>query len=123
MSATIDLITYSDADLARSFHYQLVDGTPINITGWIFHLMVRRQADDPTVEFECTTENGRVWINDAATGAFTLQIPISVLSVLIPGTYAQSLIATVPVSMLRKDIWRGSLMHSAGPTRWPLGTP
>ena len=122
MSTEIDLITYSDSDLVRSFFYQLADGTPIDMTGYTLHLMVRRQADDPTVEFECSTANGRIWFNDQPTGAFTLQIPISILSILTPGTYQQSLIGTLPYSLLRKDIWRGSLMHSAGPTRWPLGT-
>ena len=117
MSTQIDLVTYSDADLVRSFRYQLVDHTPINITGWILRMTVRRQADDPTAEFECSTINGRIWFNDATQGAFTLQIPYSILTILVPGDYQQSLIGTVPVTLLRREIWRGALTHAAGPTR------
>jgi len=122
MATIVDLTTYTDADMVRSFFYKLADGTPIDLTGFSLRLMVRRQAYDPTAQFECTTFNGRIWFNDAVNGAFTLQIPVSVLSILEPYTYQHSLIGTDPKSLLRKDIWRGSLIHSAGPTRWELGT-
>lgn len=124
MTAQVDLVTYSDSDMVRSFLYQLTDGTPINLTGYSLRMMARRQPDDPTAEFECSTFNGRIWFNNAASGAFTVQIPVSILSILSPGTYQQSLIGTSSAiaGMLRKDIWRGSLTHSVGPTRWQLGT-
>ena len=44
MAPTVDLTTYTDADMVRSFFYQLVDGTPIDLTGYSLRLMVRRQA-------------------------------------------------------------------------------
>jgi len=118
----LDLITYSDADLVNSYIHKTVAGVPVDMTGYSLRLMVRKQPDDPTAEFECTTHNGRIWWNDQAGGAFTLQIPIAILSILIPGTYYQSLIATAPNSLLRREMWRGKLEHSAGPTRWELGT-
>lgn len=122
MTSTVDLTTYTDADMVRSFFYQLIDGTPIDLTGYSLRLMVRRQPDDATAQFECSTFNGRIWFNDPTLGAFTLQIPVSVLSILEPHTYTHSLICTDPISLLRKDIWRGSLFHAAGPTRWELNT-
>ena len=118
----LDLTTYSDADLVQSYIYQEVGGVPIDLTGWSLRLMVRKQANDPTALFECTTQNGRIWYNDAALGQFTLQIPISILMPLQPGSYDQSLIGTHPDSLIRRDLWRGALEHSAGPTRWTLGT-
>jgi hypothetical protein len=118
----LDLVTYSDADLVSSYIHKTAAGTPVNMTGYSLRLMVRRQANDQTAEFECSTHNGRIWWNNAAGGAFTLQIPISILSILAPGTYYQSLIATEPFSLLRREMWRGKLEHSAGPTRWELGT-
>ena len=120
MTATIDIITFSDADLVESFYYQTADGDPVDMTGYSLRLMVRKHAGDATAEFECTTFNGRLWFNDEAGGAFTLQIPVSVLQFLRPGTYVQSLIATDPIQKLRTDLWRGELIHSAGPTRWEL---
>lgn len=120
--ATIDLETYTDSDLVESYIYQTEAGAPIDLTGYSLRLMVRHRAADHTAEFECTTYNGRIWFNDATLGQFTLQIPLAVLSSLQPGSYVQSLIATAPEpSLLRKDIWRGALLHSAGPTRWDLG--
>ena len=118
----VDLETYTDADLVRSYRYQTIGGEPIDLTGWSLRLMVRKQANDPTAMFECTTQNGRIWFNDAATGAFTLQIPVAILMSLAPGSYDQSLIGTEPTSLLRRDLWRGALEHAAGPTRWTLGT-
>jgi hypothetical protein len=122
MTTEVDFTTYTDSDMVRSFYYQLVSGTPIDLTGYSLRMMVRRQASDATAEFECNTFNGRIWFNDPTQGAFTLQIPIAVLSILEPYTYTHSLIATAPHTFLRTDIWRGSLIHSAGPTRWELGT-
>ena len=118
----IDLVTYSDADLVQSYIYQTIGGERISLTGWSLRLMVRKHASDPTAMFECNTQNGRIWFNDAAQGEFTLQIPISILVTLAPGSYDQSLIGTEPASLLRRDLWRGALEHAAGPTRWALGT-
>ena len=123
MAMTLNLVTYSDADLINSYIHKTAAGAPIDMTGYTLHLMVRKQANDPTAEFECTTQNGRIWWNDQVGGAFTLQIPLLILSVLAPGTYQQSLIAVQPVSLLRREMWRGTLEHAAGPTRWDLGTP
>lgn len=123
MAANVDLITWTDSDLVESFIYQTAGGEPIDLTGYSLRLMVRRFAGDATAEFECSTFNGRIWFNDAENGAFTLQIPVDILSILSPGSYVQSLIATAPSpSLLRKDVWRGTLEHSDGPTRWDLGT-
>jgi len=36
------------------------------------------------------------------------------------GDYDQSLIL-VGADLIRTPIWRGTLIHAAGPTRWPLG--
>lgn len=119
---TLDLTTYTDSDLVESFIYQLVDGTPIDLTGYSLRMHVRKHAEDATALFECSTFNGLIWWNDIVGGAFTLQIPVAILVSLSPGTYTQSLIATQPVSLLRRDLWRGSLIHAAGPTRWDLGT-
>jgi len=120
MTDIVDLITFSDADLVESFYYKTAEGDPVDLTDHSLRMTVRKRANDATAEFECTTFNGRIWFNDAAGGAFTLQIPVSILRRLKPGNYVQSLIATDPNQKLRTDLWRGQLVHSAGPTRWEL---
>jgi len=122
MTVTVDLITYSDADLVESFYYQTEDGDPIDLTNHSLRMMVRKHAEDATAQFECTTFNGRIWYNDAAGGAFTLTIPVAILEFLRPGEYVHSLIATEPIFKGRTDLWRGRLVHSVGPTRWELNT-
>jgi hypothetical protein len=129
----VDINTYSDADFIQSFLYKTVALTSIDLLDYPLRMMVRVNPADVTTWIECSTWNGRIVITDHLGGAFTLTIPIAVLATLPVGVYNHSLIQTqasplsvtpagVPLATaFRKGIWRGTLTHSAGPTRWQLG--
>ena len=124
----VDINTYSDSDFSQSFFYKTVALAPIDLFDYPLRMMVRINSADVTSWIECSTWNGRITITDHVAGAFTLTIPISVLSTLPVGVYNHSLIQTqvssvyvVTNPLTRKDIWRGTLTHAAGPTRWQLG--
>lgn len=125
----VNINSYSDADFNQSFFYKTVALAPIDLFDFPLRMMVRVNPADATTWIECSTWNGRIVITDHAAGAFTLTIPISILSTLPPGVYNHSLIQTqISVAYkistnIRKDIWRGTLTHLAGPTRWHLGDP
>lgn len=128
----VNLNTYSDEDFVQSFLYKTLALAAIDLFDYPLRMMVRINPADATTWIECSTWNGRIVITDHAAGAFTLTIPITVLATLPVGVYNHSLIqtkASPPIilggaavgSGLRKDIWRGTLTHAAGPTRWKLG--
>jgi len=124
----VNITTYSDADFIQSFLYKTVALAAIDLFDFPLRMMVRINPADATTWIECSTWNGRILITDHAAGAFTVTIPIEILSTLPVGVYNHSLIQTQvsnvysPNNLLsRKDIWRGTLTHAAGPTRWHLG--
>lgn len=130
----VNINTYSDEDFVQSFLYKTVALAAIDLFDYPLRMMVRINPADATTWIECSTwpDNGRIVITDHAAGAFTLTIPIAVLSTLPFGVYNHSLIQTqasppnatslVAIgSGIRKDIWRGTMTHAAGPTRWKLG--
>jgi len=123
----VDINTFSDADFSQSYLYKTVALAAIDLFDYPLRMMVRINPADVTTWIECSTWNGRIVITDHVAGAFTLKIPINVLSTLPVGVYSHSLIQTQSSSLSgvisgsRKGIWRGTLTHAAGPTRWHLG--
>lgn len=117
----VDLNTYTDDDFVESFQYQTSLGVPINLGTNTLRMHARLDAADSTVYIECSTANGNIVITNAAIGLFTLTIPLAILQNLDPGVYTHSLIMTDPSTKIRSDIWRGTITHAAGPTRWTLG--
>ncbi|MCP3471438.1 hypothetical protein NLM33_18850 [Bradyrhizobium sp. CCGUVB1N3] len=112
---TVNISTESDADFRRAFVYQTVDGAPIDLTGWTFHMMLRPHVEDATVSMELTTENGRIALVDAVNGKFELVVLQADLEQLAAHEYQQSLIASNSGAQIR--IWRGTWAHSMGPSR------
>jgi hypothetical protein len=119
----VNLNTYSDVDFIQKFLYKTAALTPIDLLDYPLRMMVRVNPSDVTTWIECSTwpDNGRIIITDHVGGAFTLTIPLAILSTLPVGVYNHSLIQTDRLSLYRKTIWRGTLTHAAGPTRWKLG--
>ena len=118
----VDFVTYTDTDTVQSFIYQTALGVAIPFaTVDSLRMQVRSDPADSTVYLEFTTINGLIKITNYAGGAFTITMPIAKLSKLFPGIYQHSLVWTDGVTFLRTEIWRGSLTHAAGPTRWTLG--
>lgn len=120
---TIDIQTYSDADYLQRYLLRTIGGAPIDLGTDILRMMVRANAEQAAVFIERSSYgNDGIVITDAATGAFTLSIPVAMLVNLQPGVYVHSLIRTDSTFQARQEIWRGKLTHSAGPTRWKPGT-
>lgn len=116
----VNITTYTDADFAQSFVHQSALGAAIDLTDNFLHMMVRSRAEDASVFLTLDTNNRAIIITNAALGAFSLYIPQSILLHLPVGEYVHSLIKA-DVSSHRIEMWRGTLIHAAGPTRWKVG--
>jgi hypothetical protein len=118
--AIVNLTTESDADFMRGFLYQYKDsGQPVDLTGNVMKMGIRRQATDTTELLQLTTDNGGLIINSATVGYFTLWITLDQLLRLEPYTYVHSLIRIRPNDNLNLRVWSGTLTHNAGPSRGP----
>lgn len=120
----VDIVTFSDADLIRTFYYRQIDTlTPVDLTGCSMRMMVRKAADDATVFIELSTGIGssglapNIFITDTINGIFGIEITRQMLLTVAPGVYVHSLIMQ-NINGIRTDIWRGTLTHSIGPTRY-----
>jgi hypothetical protein len=122
MTATVNIETYSDADFVRRYVYQTIGGVPIDLGTDVLRMMVRAYAEDVTTHLDLSSITSGITITDAAQGAFSLVIPMSSLVTLQPGVYTHSLIRTDSSFQGRTEIWRGTLTHRIGPTRWKPGT-
>jgi hypothetical protein len=121
MTVTVNLVTYSDADFTLSHESEIAVGSNV------LRMHVRKTADDNTVWLEATTTNGMLVVetDEEEVETIVLTIPEANLLSLPAGEYVQSLIMS-SVSVLgvysRTEIWRGTLTHNVGPTRWEAGT-
>jgi hypothetical protein len=116
----VDITTYSDAGFTRSFIYETSTFVPIDLTNKKMHMHVRAKAADATVFMALSNDEGdasNIVVTDALNGRFTIKIPYETMTRLPTGVYEQSLIVT-DYNGKRDDIWRGTLTHIAGPTRW-----
>jgi hypothetical protein len=114
--AIVNITTENDADFIRSFAYQTLDGSPIDLTGNQLRMGVRRRAEDVAEQLLLTTENGGLEITDPALGKFQIWITNEQLEALQLGDYEHSLIRIVPTGMQLR-IWSGALTVNAGPSR------
>jgi len=125
-AAEVDLITFTDADYAEAYRYEVGSGVYYDFTGCQLLMMVRKTAEDAEVFLSLTSTFDGITVGnsgiDIATGdddkpsVFTIVIARADLGRIPEGEYVQSLIVVTPDG-LRSDIWRGSLTHSMGPTR------
>jgi len=115
---TLDIITYSDADFSVDFaSVEDIGSNPL-------HMHVRTDAANPTVWIEATTENEMLAVAATTDGSIvTLTISQSKLLNLPAGEYVHSCIMSLFDGLERVEIWRGTLTHNIGPTRWEAGTP
>ena len=113
--AIVNITCENDADFNRQFAYQLVDGTPIDLTGNTMKMGIRRRAEDVTEEMLLTTENGGLTITDPTNGKFSVLITQAQLRLLDLGDYEHSLIRIRGTQRMR--IWSGSLINNPGASR------
>jgi hypothetical protein len=113
--AIVNITVENDADFYRTFVWQTVDGTPIDMTGISLEMMLRRHASDEAAVLRLGTDTGEIVVTDPINGAFTVRITQDALEHLALGDYDQSNIATRSGSKVR--VWSGTLTNNAGATR------
>lgn len=113
--AIVNITVENDADFYRQFAYQMVSGTPIDLTGYTMVMGIRRLAEDVTEEMELTTENGGLTIIDPPNGVFTVMITQDQLVHLPLGDFEHSLI--IIAGARRSRVWSGALTINAGASR------
>jgi hypothetical protein len=114
--AIATITTQDDTDFYRSFTYQTTVGVPIDITGAVLVMMLRRKAPDVAAEMRLATDTGEIVITNPTGGQFTILITTEQMQKeLSYGAYVHSLIMTL--HGLDQRIWNGTLTHSAGPSR------
>jgi hypothetical protein len=114
--AIVNITTQNDCDFIRSFAYQNIDTTPIDLTGYTMRMGIRKRAIDATEEMLLTTENGGIVITDAPNGKFSIVITQNQLVTQLEITdYEHSLIRMASGMHLR--IWSGTLTNTAGASR------
>ena len=72
-SATRDIIIEQGGSYEVSFQATR-DGIPLNFTGYLLNMQVRRSFADTKVLINCTQANARLVWTDAATGRFKINI-------------------------------------------------
>jgi hypothetical protein len=113
--AIVNITTYNDADFYRTFLWQTIDGVPIDLTGGVMEMMLRRHAQDQVAEMRLATDTGEIVFNDPVNGQFTVRISQYFLERLALGSFDQSNIFTRNGYKVR--VWSGSLTNNPGATR------
>ena len=115
--AIVNITVENDADFSRVFQYVTIDsGTPIDIGGSTFEMMLRRRAEDVAVLLRLGTDTGEIVIVDPLNGLFSVTIKQPVLERLGLGQFDQSNIMTT-LAGAKVRIWSGTFQNNAGPTR------
>jgi len=133
----VNINTYSDVSFTRTFVYRDASLVPIDLTLSVLRMHVRAKAEDATVFIALSNVDplpavSAMVLTDPVGGKFTITIPYKVLLRLPVGVYVHSLVRTersalevlagLPAAsegtQMREEIWRGTLTHAAGPTRW-----
>jgi hypothetical protein len=113
--AVVNITTYNDADFYRTFIWQTIALSPIDLTGGAMEMMLRRHAEDATAVMRLATDTGEIVFTDAPNGEFTVRVAQIELERLGLGDFDQSNIFTRNGSKIR--IWSGTFTNNAGATR------
>jgi len=113
--ATVNITVENDADFYRVFQYQMTDGTPIDLTGALMWMMLRRRAQDEIALMRLGTDTGEIVLVDAVNGKFSVRIAQVELERLGLGDFDHSLIADV--ATYKRSIWSGTFTNNPGASR------
>jgi hypothetical protein len=113
--AIVNITVENDADFYRTFIWQSVDGAPIDLTGGLLEMMLRRRASDDTALLRLGSDTGEIALVNPTAGQFTVRIPQLTLQQLGLGDFDQSNIFSRNGFKVR--VWSGTLTNNAGPTR------
>lgn len=125
MATRIDITQDNDADFYQTFGYSQTDGqTPISVSGAVFKMSIRRNAQDQGVVLtigSADTTPGVITILDGPNGRFAILLRQATLVTLAVGSYVYSVLATLPAAgaapSVRKKVFSGSLTIQPGPSR------
>ena len=112
---TVNITVDNDADFYRVFQYQMVSGTPINITGAFFVMMLRRHAKDEAAQLRLGSDTGEIVVIDGANGKFSVYIAQATLERLGLGDFDHSNVMTL--AGLKTNIWTGKFTNNPGAAR------
>jgi hypothetical protein len=90
-------------------------GPPIDLTGALLEMMLRRRAEDDIALLRLGSDTGEIVLTDPVNGLFTVLIQQLTLAQLGLGSFAHSNIMTRGGG--KTKIWSGTLINNAGPTR------
>ncbi|TYL87454.1 hypothetical protein [Bradyrhizobium cytisi] len=113
--AIVNITTENDADFYRTFIWQTIDGAPIDLSGGLLEMMLRRRAEDETALLRLGSDTGEIKLTDPVNGQFTVRIDQLTLARLGLGSFDQSNIFNRNGYKVR--VWSGTLINNAGPTR------
>jgi hypothetical protein len=113
--AIVNITVENDADFYRTFIWQTIDGVPIDLTGGLLEMMLRRHAQDDTAVLRLGSDTGEIAMINPVAGQFTVRITQDTLERLALGDYDQSNIFNR--NGLKIRVWSGTLTNNAGPTR------
>jgi hypothetical protein len=111
----VNITVDNDADFYRVFQYQMVSGTPIDITGAVMWMMLRRHAKDEAAVLRLGTDTGEIVLVDPVNGKFSVRIMQESLERLGLGDFDHSMIALI--ASYKRSIWSGTLTNNPGPSR------
>lgn len=111
----VNITVYNDADFYRTFGWQTLVGNPIDLTGGVMEMMLRRHASDEAAVLRLGSDSGEIVFTDPVNGVFTVRIAQDKLVRLGIGDFDQSNIFTRNAYKVR--VWSGMLTNNAGPTR------
>ena len=112
---TVNITVDNDADFYRVFQYQMVSGTPIDITGASFVMMLRRHAKDEAAQLRLGSDTGEIAIVDATNGKFSVRIAQETLERLGLGDFDHSNVMTL--AGFKTSIWTGKFTNNPGAAR------
>jgi hypothetical protein len=113
--AIVNITVENDADFYRVFQYQTVAGVPIDITGALMWMMLRRHAKDEAAVLRLGTDTGEITLVDAPNGKFSVYIAQDELQRLALGDFDQSMIMSIATE--KRGIWSGTFTNNPGPSR------
>ena len=113
--ATVNITVDSDADFYRIFQYQTLDGDPVDITGAVLWMMLRRHAKDEAAVLRVGSDTGEIVLIDPVNGKWTMLIKKEELERMETGDFDQSLI--MEINGRKNSVWSGLFTINPGPSR------
>jgi hypothetical protein len=102
------------------FVYQMDNGdgtfTPIDLTGSILTMEIRRQEEDHEVLVSVWSPDGGIVINDATAGTFTIIIGRDAMVQMAPGDYVSDIVREM-TNGFQERLWEGTATVVQGTTR------